>query len=99
VTPDPHAGLRDRVLNGVLNGAGESDPITRNAVADGSDVPAELQPLVEKIHLHAYKVTDEDIATLQAMYGDDRMFEIVVSAAIGASRQRLLAGLAALEKA
>ena len=99
MTPDPHAGLRDRVLNGVLNGAGESDPITRNAVADGSDVPAELQPLVEKIHLHAYKVTDEDIATLQAMYGDDRMFEIVVSAAIGASRQRLLAGLAALEKA
>jgi hypothetical protein len=99
VTPDPHAALRDRVLNGVLNGAGESDPITRNAVADRSNVPADLQSLVERIHHHAYKVTDEDIATLQAMYGDDRMFELVVSAALGASRLRLLAGLAALEKA
>ena len=99
VTPDPHAGLRDRVLDGVLNGAGESDPIIRNAVAQRSNVPAELQSLVEKIHDHAYKVTDEDIAKLQATYGDDRMFEIVVSAALGASRERLLAGLAALEKA
>ena len=99
MTPDPHAGLRDRALNGVLNGVGESDPITRNAVADGTNVPADLQSLVEKIHRHAYKVTDEDIATLQSVHGDDRMFEIVVSAALGASRHRLLAGLTALETA
>ena len=99
MTPDPHAALRDRVLNGVLNGAGESDPAIRNAVAERSNVPAELQSLVEKIHRHAYKVTDEDIATLQAKYGDDRMFELVVSAALGASRERLNAGLAALERA
>ena len=40
-----------------------------------------------------------DIAQLQAKYGDDRMFEIVVSAALGASRNRLLAGLEALDQA
>ena len=54
---------------------------------------------MEKIHRHAYKVTDDDVATLQGKYGDDRMFEIVVSAAVGASHHRLLAGLKALEDA
>ncbi len=96
---DPHAGLRDRVLNEVLQGAGESDPALRRAVADDSGIPADLQDLVDKIHRHAYKVTDDDMAKLQAKYGDDKMFEIVVSAALGASRQRLLAGLEALDAA
>ena len=96
---DPHAALRDRVLDGVLNGPGESDPAIRNAAAEGSGVPADLQTLVDKIHRHAYKVTDEDVARLQPKYGDDRLFEVIVSAAMGASRQRLLAGLAALEEA
>jgi hypothetical protein len=71
----------------------------RNAAANGSGVPADLRTLVDKIHRHAYKVTDEDIASAQAKYGDDKMFEIVVSAALGASRQRLVAGLNALEEA
>jgi alkylhydroperoxidase family enzyme len=44
-------------------------------------------------------VTDEEIAALQATYADDQLFEIIVSAAVGASRQRLLAGLKALEEA
>jgi hypothetical protein len=98
-TADPHAALRDRALDRVLDGPGESEPAIRNAAAEGKGVPAELQPLVDKIHRHAYKVTDDDIARLQAKYGDDRMFEIVVSAALGASRQRLFAGLKALEEA
>ena len=98
VITDPHAALRDRVLDGVLKGPGESDPAIRHAAAEGSGVPADLQTLVDKIHRHAYKVTDEDVARLQPKYGDDRLFEVIVSAAMGASRQRLLAGLAALEE-
>ena len=96
---DPHAALRDQVLERVLNGEGQSDVGIRNAAADGHGLPADLQPLVDKIHRHAYKVTDEDIAGAQAKYGDDRMFEIVVSASLGASRNRLLAGLKALGEA
>ena len=96
---DPHAKLCDEVLNRVLNGPGESEPAIRNAVADGKAVPAELHVLVDKIHRHAYKVTDEDMKRPQAKYGDDQMFEIVVSAALGASRNRLLAGLKALDEA
>ena len=96
---DPHADLRHRVFERVLLGAGETDPALRNAAANGTGVPADLQPLIDKIHRHAYKVTDEDIASAQAKYGDDKMFEIVVSAALGASRKRLVAGLKALEEA
>jgi alkylhydroperoxidase family enzyme len=96
---DPHAGLRDQVLDSVLNGPGTSDPSVRKAAADGSGVPTDLQSLVDKVHRHAYKVTDEDIARIQPKYGDDQMFEIVVSAALGASRNRLLAGLKALDEA
>ena len=99
VTPDPHAVLRDEVLESVLRGGGESSPSIRLAAAEGVGVPVELSELVEKIHKHAYTVTDDDVARLAPKYGDDQLFEIIVSAALGASRQRLLAGLAALDDA
>ena len=97
--PDPHAPLRDRVLHTVLDGPGETDPALRYAAAEGVGMADDLRVLGEKIHRHAYKVTDEEVAALQAKYGDDRMFEVIVSAAVGASRQRLMAGLRALEEA
>jgi hypothetical protein len=99
MAPDPHASLRDKVLKLVLESAGQTEPAIRQAAAAGKRVPRDLEELVDKIHQHAYKVTDEDIATLQAKYGDDQMFEIIVSAALGASRRRLFAGLDALEEA
>lgn len=96
---DRHARLREQVLNRVLDGAGETEPTLRHAAAEGRGLPADLQPLVDKIHRHAYKVTDADVAALQATYGDDKLFELVVSAALGASRKRLDAGLTALRNA
>jgi len=96
---DPHAALRDRVLQLVLDGPGGCDPALRHAAADGRGVPQELAPLVEKIHAHAYKVTDDDIARLQANYSDDQLFEVVVSAALGASQHLLEVGLEALRDA
>jgi hypothetical protein len=97
--PDPHATIRDRVYRTVFDGPGQSDPALRHAVATNAAVPSDLAAVIDKIHRHAYKVTDEDIAGLRASYSDDQLFEIVVSAAVGASRIRLDAGLAALEKA
>jgi hypothetical protein len=96
---DPHATLRDAAFRAVFDGPAESGPAVRHAVADDVGVPTDLQALVSKIHRHAYKVTDDDLARLRETYGDDQLFEIVVSAAVGASRIRLAAGLAALEKA
>ena len=96
---DPHASSRDAVLRTVLDGPGETDPSLRHAAAEGVAVPDDLRVLVEKIHQHAYRVTDEEIAALQAKYSEDQLFEIIVSAAVGASRRRLMAGLKALEEA
>ena len=98
-TDDPHAALRDAALRRTIEGPGESDPALRRAAADGAGLPNDLQALVDKIHRHAYKVTDEDVARLRPTYGDDPLFEIIVSAALGASRRRLEAGLAALDQA
>jgi len=96
---DRHAELRDSVLAQVLTGPGESDPAVRQAAANNAGLPEELRQLISKVHGHAYKVTDADIARLQSVYGDDKLFEIIVSAALGASRKRLLAGLDALAEA
>lgn len=96
---DPHAALRDAVLAQVIEGRAHTDPRLRAAAADDVGLPPDLQPFVDKIHAHAYKVSDADVASLQALYGDDKLFEIIVSAALGASRHRLRAGLAALEGA
>lgn len=96
---DPHASLRDRVYERVLEGEGDADTALRQAAAEGSGLPPDLQSLIGKVHRHAYKVTDDDIARLQKKYGDDKMFEIVVSAALGAARKRLTLGLEALDEA
>jgi alkylhydroperoxidase family enzyme len=98
-TTDPHSALRDGVLRSVLDGPGATEPSLRHAAADARELPAELQDLVDKIHRHAYRVTDEDVARLRGKYSDDQLFEVVVSAALGASERRLVAGLAALRDA
>ena len=96
---DPHATIRDEVFRRVFDGPGESEPALRKAAAENVSVPPDLQQLVDTIHAHAYQVTDDDVARVRARYGDDELFEIVVSAALGASRKRLLPALSALEEA
>ena len=96
---DPHAALRQAALASVLDGSAHTDPALRHAAARNSGLPNDLQYLVAKIHAHAYRVTSDDVARAQKAYGDDKLFEIIVSAAMGASQQRLDAGLNALEEA
>src|SRR5437763_14175813 len=96
---DPHATIRDELFCQVVDGPGESESALRRSAAENVTVPSDLMPLVNKIHAHAYRVTDDDVAQAQAVYGDDKLFEIIVSAALGASRKRLMAALAALEDA
>ncbi|MBI3856216.1 MAG: hypothetical protein HY293_11055 [Planctomycetes bacterium] len=91
-----HQAARKAVEDSVLRGPGHADPALRQAAASRCELPPELRPLVEKIRLHAYKVTDADLDSLRAKYSDDQLFEIVLSAALGAARERLDAGLAAL---
>jgi len=63
----------------------------------GEDIPPDLAGYVDKVALHAYKVTDEDLVALKrAGNSDDLLFEVTVSAALGAAAGRLQRGLSAL---
>ena len=63
-----------------------------------AEVPSVLRTYVEKVAACAYKTTDADIQALgQAGYSEDTIFEITMSAALGAGLARLERGLAALK--
>jgi alkylhydroperoxidase family enzyme len=100
-----YAAYTARLVDGVLTHPGRTSPELRRAVVaraagtGGEDVP--LPPAigvyVDKVSRHAYRVTDEDLASLQqAGHSDDALFEVTVSAALGAALGRLERGLAAL---
>jgi hypothetical protein len=68
------------------------------ARGEDATLPPLLRPYVEKVVRFAYKVTDDDIqALLRDGYAEDVVFEITVSAALGAGLGRLETGLAALK--
>jgi len=98
------------MADAVLNGPGETDPALRRDIeawaaklggrpgAEVGEIPAEVTAYVSKVALHAYKTCDEDIEALQNLgYSEDAIFEITLSAAIGAGQARLERGLAALK--
>jgi alkylhydroperoxidase family enzyme len=59
--------------------------------------PPELARYLEKVLLHAYKVTDGDVEQLKAEgVTEDEIFEQTVAAAVAAGLERLDAGLATL---
>lgn len=97
-----------RLFNAVQRTPGETDSSFRRAIEEQSAeigigagkmedaFPAALASYVKKVALQAYKVTDEDIEALQRVgYSEDAIFEIMLSAAIGAGRVRLEHGLTA----
>jgi hypothetical protein len=106
-----YAAHSQRLIDAVLNSPGETDPMLRRAVEEQSaqldsrssqqveQVPPELVAYVKKVALYAYKTTEEDIEALRsAGYGEDAIFEITLSAALGAGMIRLERGLAALKE-
>lgn len=105
-----HIANIQRLAHAVLNSPGDTDTVTRHAVEEhcarsgGSststtgDLPAGLAGYLNKVAWHAYKTTDEDIEALQqAGYSEDAIFEVTLSAALGAGLARLERGLAALK--
>ena len=107
---DSHAAHVQRLIEAVLTSPGDTEPSLRRALealsaqlsecptSQTDTVPPELISYVKKIALHAYKTTDEDIEALRnAGYSEDAIFEITVSAALGAGMARLERGLAVLK--
>lgn len=60
-------------------------------------MPELLRPYVDTVALHAYRITDDDILRLrEAGHSQDEIFELTVSAAVGAGMGRLERAYAAL---
>jgi len=69
----------------------------RSAARPEREAREQMAAYVEKVRLHAYKVTDGDVEKLKAAgFSEDEIFEHTVSAAVAAGIERLDAGLAAL---
>ncbi len=69
----------------------------RTAAVPDRAAPAALGNYLEKVRLHAYRVTDRDIEDLKtAGLSEDEIFEHTVSAAVAAGLERLDAGLGTL---
>lgn len=107
---DRYVALVHALRDSVLAGPGVTDATLRQAVYTRAaspgrsasvpgDVPAEMESLVAKVTDRAYKVTDQDVDELRrAGHSEDAIFEITVSAALGAGLTRLERGLAALSE-
>jgi len=106
---DRHADAARRVAEAVVQSPGAAERGLRCSVegraaalagrgaAAGVGLPAALAPYVEKVARHAYLVTDADVAALRnGGYSEDAIFEITLSAALGAGMARLERGFAAL---
>ncbi len=109
---ESYEDARNKLCSAIFDSPGDSGPDLRratatysaqlagNAVSSDKPLPQELITYVTKVARHAYKVTDEDTATLKALgYSEDALFEITLSAALGAGMVRLHSGLAALKGA
>ena len=69
----------------------------RAAAQPARPAPPELASYLEKVRLHAYKVTDGDVDELkEAGFSEDETFEHTISTAVAAGLERIDAGLATL---
>lgn len=72
--------------------------LSLNSAAEADDIPADLQWYLEKMTRHAYKISERDIEKLKSRYSEDEIFELSLSAALGAGLARYERGLDLLTK-
>jgi hypothetical protein len=98
---DKHAKALARLEELLRSGPGELAPAVRTAAIDADPLPDPLaQRYAETLRQHAYQLTGRDLEELaRAGWTDGQVFELTITAAFGAARRRLDAGLAALDEA
>jgi hypothetical protein len=98
-TDDIHA-LVSAIEQRILAGPGAASAELRaKALADG-ELPEPVATLVDKVANRSFQVTDADFAAaVAAGLTEDRLFELVICAAVGESGRLYQAGLEALAKA
>ena len=100
-TEEQHRHAFDALQTAIIGGDAAVTPTdVRRAAAERTDVPERFAAYVDTIHAHAYRVSDRTVADLRAAgASQDEVFEVTISAAFGAARERLELGLAALRDA
>ncbi len=63
---------------------------------NSEEIPESLREYVDSVALHAWRITDEDIAALGREWSEDEIFEVSVATAVGAGLARLERGLSIL---
>lgn len=100
-----------KLVGAVLGRSGRADPKRRSlalqhgAAATGAfeepDTAAlgDASGLVDKVARHAYRITDEDIELARRSgYSEAEVFDLIVSAAVGAGLARRAIGRAAVDR-
>jgi len=91
---------RKAVVARILEGDGRASHAQRGAAFNNTGLAEPLRTLVGKVAMHAFNVTDQDIAAARASgLTEDQIFEIVVCAAIGQAKRQYDTALEALEAA
>jgi hypothetical protein len=91
---------RKALTRRILEGAGKSSTGERRAAFNNSGLTEPLRTLVDKVAVHADRVSDADIAAAKASgLSEDQVFEIVVCAAVGQATRQYEAAFAALDAA
>jgi hypothetical protein len=91
---------RTALMARILEGPGRASHAQRRAAFDNIRLAEPFRTLIDTVAKHAFKVTDQDIATARASgLSEDQIFELVVCAAIGQATRQYDAALAALETA
>ncbi len=95
---DRLARAADRLRRAVLDDGEATTPAVRRAAYDGGADDPLLAGFVGQVRAHADRIGDADIAALRAHgLSEDAIFEVTVSAALGAAQHRLERGLALLD--
>ncbi len=87
--------LRQALIERSVRGPGTTASSAREAAfANRDDAPA--RALVATVTQHAWKVTDEQVATAKRELPDDAVFELVICAAMGQASRQLESARAAV---
>jgi hypothetical protein len=97
--PDPRKALFAELAAGVLESRGELSEAERLALAQGvyEGMP-EAATYLAKVEGPSYTTTDEEVAALAGVVGDEAVFEATVAVAFGAARRQIAAALTLLEE-
>lgn len=97
---DHREALFDALTAAVLDSPGVLSLSARKALADGEfgSMPEEGRPYLTKVEGPSYETTDDEVAALARLMGEDAVFEATIAAAFGAAMRQVEAALALFEE-